>query len=133
MKPIYPPYDLLILGILTLMIGLGIRLIVKKMNQKYSVSLSLAFSIAYILSSVILAFVWDELPLKLYGPEKPNVFEFHKNSDGANIGAGLIGGMVYLLSVFLNFAIWGLCIFLIIRSFISKKGNNENEILKKYE
>lgn len=126
MRIYYPPYDILIIGFSTLIIGFFVKRLFKTKNKQKLLRHLLPFCIAYIFVSLTFAFVTDELPLKFYIDTKSQ-FDTYTNKNGPEIGRGLIAGLIYLISVIFNFILWLFSLLTIFLSIIKKKNQVETD------
>lgn len=124
MRIYYPPYDFIIIGGATLIIGYIFGKVFLKTKAKKLTRKLVPYSIAFLIVSLLFAFSIDELPLKFY-VDNDTVIDNKNTPHGPNIGKGLIAGLIYIVSVIFNFILWGLSLAIIIASVLkSNKLNN---------
>jgi len=117
----YPPYDLIILSGLTFLSGFLFKnWFLKKRSHHKKFNKIIPYTLAYFPVSLAFAFITNELPLKLYGP---NEIVYDPDRSGGlgpqNVSLeGLKSAGIYLFSVALNLLVWGFCLFLIARYLI---------------
>lgn len=121
MRYAFPPYDFILVGSLSFLIGYILKKTLlknKTLKRKFAL---LPYAIPFIFVSIAFAFIVDELPLKLY-PYDDYVYD-PKVYSGPNpqsiSGEGLKIMILYILSVFINLVLWAYCLFLIARYFFS--------------
>lgn len=121
MRYAFPPYDFIIIASLTFLIGYIFNKIFFK-NKAFKKKFVLApYAMAFLFVSIGFAFIINELPIKLYAYED-GVYD-RQSQMGPNpqgfTGEAIKFIVVYVLSVFINLVLWGYCVLLLIRYFLS--------------
>jgi hypothetical protein len=102
----------------------------KKQYPKKGIDKLFPFALAYIPVSSIFAFIFDELPLKFYGP--PEIVYDTEASGGLGPQSvnmeSLVSAGTYLFSVAFNFLAWIFCLVVIIGHYIVWKKQSQNPL-----